>query len=411
MHFPQSSHSPSPSNHLYSRSGGLGVQLRDAHTTSSSTINNITIAVRSALSSPTSSLLASSLSSPSPSPSRCDCSRGGRAASRCLSKLLDAAPDIVDQCLRSLGPLFAGGAWSLILLVAYVYFSHVLPLWNWSSFSFPAVFITPIGLFFLFNILYNHFKAMTTPSSVDHSLLVIPPNIIELIREERAQRSKRKGVVSHSLYCGACRIPKPPRTHHCHVCGRCQMKMDHHCPWISNCVGFGNIKFFYLFMLYLLAGCGFIVTLTFPLFFWSPHKGTDLWQDHSPFVVFAMVLCGAIFFAIGVMLIMHTFLILTNQTTIEFYHNREMRRQAERQGKVYLNPYDVGYLKNAQAVFGVGRFWFSWLLPAGPARIGSGMAFPTIYDADCADADATADVSTDFLSHTPIATGESVSLL
>jgi ribosomal protein L40E len=32
-------------------------------------------------------------------------------------------------------------------------------------------------------------------------------------------------------FCQKCQCYKPPRAHHCRVCGRCVLRMDHHCPW------------------------------------------------------------------------------------------------------------------------------------------------------------------------------------
>ena len=36
---------------------------------------------------------------------------------------------------------------------------------------------------------------------------------------------------------------------------RCIMKMDHHCPWINSCVGYGNHAYFTRFLFFVPFGC------------------------------------------------------------------------------------------------------------------------------------------------------------
>jgi ribosomal protein L40E len=55
--------------------------------------------------------------------------------------------------------------------------------------------------------------------------------------------------------CLKCDSKRPPRAHHCKSCDKCILKMDHHCPWIANCVGLKNQKYFILFLFYSTLGC------------------------------------------------------------------------------------------------------------------------------------------------------------
>ncbi|XP_073738925.1 palmitoyltransferase ZDHHC3-like [Callorhinus ursinus] len=62
------------------------------------------------------------------------------------------------------------------------------------------------------------------------------------------------GAAARGPRCPLCGCAQPPRAHHCVVCRRCIRKMDHHCPWVNNCVGEDNRKFFLLFALYAALG-------------------------------------------------------------------------------------------------------------------------------------------------------------
>lgn len=48
------------------------------------------------------------------------------------------------------------------------------------------------------------------------------------------------GVARHAFrdcrLCVPCGRAKPPKAHHCRTCGICVQGMDHHCPFVNNCV-------------------------------------------------------------------------------------------------------------------------------------------------------------------------------
>jgi palmitoyltransferase len=69
-------------------------------------------------------------------------------------------------------------------------------------------------------------------------------------------------------FCNKCDLNwKPERAHHCKECGMCIYKMDHHCPWVNNCVGAKNLKYFLQFVLYTAVAASFLVLMMLVSFF------------------------------------------------------------------------------------------------------------------------------------------------
>ena len=99
-----------------------------------------------------------------------------------------------------------------------------------------------------------------SPNAGGHPLALRGAAIAAAIEEQYKQLSGDTYALKDLMqyrYCQSCREIKPPRTHHCSVCSRCYLRMDHHCPWVGSCVAFNNHKLFILFLTYTTSGCAY----------------------------------------------------------------------------------------------------------------------------------------------------------
>ena len=72
--------------------------------------------------------------------------------------------------------------------------------------------------------------------------------------EESIESNNNSFNINNTPYCEICRIKQPIQKtiHHCDDCNYCVEGLDHHCPWMGQCIGKKNIKFFFYVCIYIL---------------------------------------------------------------------------------------------------------------------------------------------------------------
>lgn len=126
----------------------------------------------------------------------------------------------------------------------------------------PIVYVIPGYLLFFATVMLM-LAAFTDPGIVPRGKPLQEENPFSMEQKSPLVRKIMiKGVELETKWCDTCDVYRPIRTSHCGICNNCVENFDHHCPWVGNCIGKRNYRYYLWFIFAASLDCLYFIALS-----------------------------------------------------------------------------------------------------------------------------------------------------
>eukprot|EP00826_Nyctotherus_ovalis_P038330 TRINITY_DN3585_c0_g2_i1.p1 TRINITY_DN3585_c0_g2~~TRINITY_DN3585_c0_g2_i1.p1 ORF type:complete len:260 (+),score=66.38 TRINITY_DN3585_c0_g2_i1:203-982(+) len=162
--------------------------------------------------------------------------------------------------------------------------------------------------------------------------------------------------------CRTCNVYKPERAFHCNICNRCVLRIETHCVWVNNCIGYYNFKSCLLLGFYFsLCEVYYLATKVYIIFI--ARCGRKVFHP----VMYGIYMFTGIFFLLLTALTVN----FAVQTTLQLCCGVTGMERAKNVRSAHCFsckwmksvenfPYNVGWVANFERMFGKGGWRIFW---------------------------------------------------